>query len=271
MPTEKATKNRVERQDHLRWFRLGVLHPSPVAQRQKLNLARVDHLAANLDLEQIGNPTVNERGGKVYIIDGWHRIEALKLFGFADEDSVQCWTYTDLSEGQEAERFLKLNDTLTVDAMSKFRVGINAGRLVECDVDRIVRAQNLVVTRDKIDGGVHAVGTLVRIYNRAGAAVLARTLRIVRDAYGTPGLDAAVLDGIGLLCARYNGELEDQLAVTKLSKVLGGVGGLLGRGALLRKQTGQARGQCIAAAAVEIINAGRGGKKLPSWWREEAA
>jgi len=27
----------------------------------------------------------------------------------------------------------------------------------------------------------------------------------------------------------------------------------------------------IAAAAVEIINAGRGGKKLPSWWREDAA
>jgi len=25
----------------------------------------------------------------------------------------------------------------------------------------------------------------------------------------------------------------------------------------------------VAAAAVEIINAGKGGKKLPSWWRPD--
>lgn len=37
-----------------------------------------------------------------------------------------------------------------------------------------------------------------------------------------------------------------------------------------RKQTGNAKGHCVAAAAVDINNRGRGGKKLPSWWREDA-
>ena len=36
--------------------------------------------------------------------------------------------------------------------------------------------------------------------------------------------------------------------------------------AQVRRQTGNQRGQCVAAAAVDIINAGRGGVKLPSWW-----
>ena len=29
--------------------------------------------------------------------------------------------------------------------------------------------------------------------------------------------------------------------------------------------------QCVAAAAVDVINRGKGGKKLPSWWKTEAA
>lgn len=80
-----------------------------------------------------------------------------------------------------------------------------------------------------------------------------------------------VADGVGLLCGRYNGDLEDQVAVLKLAKIHGGVNGLLGKAELLRHSTGQAKAHCVAAAAVEVINAGRGGKKLPSWWREDAA
>ncbi len=48
-----------------------------------------------------------------------------------------------------------------------------------------------------------------------------------------------------------------------------GVSGLTNKAETLRKQTGNPRGHCIAAAAVEIINSGRGGKKLASWWRNE--
>lgn len=273
MTSPKPTdRGQIKRAARLKWLPIGDLHPSPIAQRNKLNQARVDHISANLDLEQIGVPTVNERNDRCFIIDGWHRVEALRQFGFEASDKIQCWTYTDLSEEQEAERFLKLNDTLAVDAFSKFRVSVNAGRFVECDIDRIVRAQGLTISADRIEGGVRAVGTLIRVYNRGGAAVLARALRIIRDAYGTPGLEAPIVDGIGLLCGRYNGELEDQIAVAKLSKVHGGMNGLLGRAEHLRLSTGQPKAHCLAAAAVDIINAGlRGTKRLSPWWREDAA
>lgn len=105
--------------------------------------------------------------------------------------------------------------------------------------------------------------------DRSGGSVLARSLGIIRDAYGDPGLEAAVIDGIGLLCARYNGELDVPLAVKKLGNAFGGVNGLLGKAENLRQKTGNAKGHCVAAAAVEIINSGRGGSKLPGWWRED--
>lgn len=256
--------SRVEREARLRWVPIPKMRVSPLAQRE-LNQARVDRIAADFDLEQIGTPTVNEREAAFFIIDGQHRIEALKQIGWGDQQ-IQCWTYQGLSEVDEAEKFLKLNDTLTVDAMAKFRVGVQASRAVECDIDRIVRAQNLCVSRDRVPGAVAAVGTLRRVYARSDPATLARTLRIARDAYGDPGMEAAVLDGIGHLCARYNGELDEANAITRLANVHGGVNGLLGKAEQLRRSTGNAKGQCVAAAAVEIINAGRGGRKLTSWW-----
>lgn len=244
---------------------------SALAQRE-LNQARVDRIDASMDLEQLGNPTVSERGGYFWIIDGQHRVEAYKQW-IGEEwptQELQCWSYVGLSEEDEAEKFLKLNDVLAVNAMSKFRVGVQAGRDAESDIDRIVRAQGLRVSTDQGEGSIRAVGTLRRVYSRSGPAVLARTLGIIRDAYGTPGLDAPVIDGIGYLCGRYNGELDVPTAVQRLASVHAGVNGLLGAAEQTRQRTGAPRGQCVAAAAVEIINRGKGVKKLPSWWKAES-
>jgi hypothetical protein len=223
------TTHRVEREARLRWVPIPKMRVSPVGQRA-LNQARVDRLAAEFDLEQLGTPTVNERDGLFYIIDGQHRIAALEQIGWGDQQ-VQCWTYSGLSEEEEADRFDRLNDVLAVHAFDKFRVRVTAGREIESDIDRIVRAQRLVVSRDAVPGAISAVGTLRR------------------------------------LCQRYNGELSEDEAIKKLGKVHGGVSGLLGKAELLRRQMGQPKGHCVAAAAVEFINTGRGGKKLSSWWK----
>ncbi len=269
MTTTKTTK-KVEREARLRWVPLGSMRVSALAQRD-LKQARVDHIIADMDLEQIGTPTVNERDEHYFVLDGQHRIEALKVWLGEDwpAQTLQCWTYSGLSEQDEAERFLKLNDTLAVSAQAKFRVGIQAERPVETDINRIVQAQGLRVTKDHVEGGIRAVGTLRRVYTRSDGEVLGRALRIIRDAYGTPGLDASVIDGIGYLCARYDGELDDVKTVRQLSNVFGGVDGLLGMAARLRRETGSGRGHCVAAAAVDVINRGRGGKKLASWWKSD--
>jgi hypothetical protein len=238
---------------------------NPLAQRD-LNTARVAQLAAAFDVEQMGNPTVSHRADWYYLVDGQHRIEALKLWlGSWEDQQVQCWTCEGLTEAQEAELFLALNDTLTVGAFAKFKVAVQAGRDAEADVDRIVRALGLRITRGS--GGICAVATLRRVYARGGPAVLSRALRIIRDAYGEAGLDGPVIEGIGLVCQRYDGGLSEQRAVERLSSAHGGVSGLISRAGQLRQSTGSPVAQCVAAAAVEVINRGSGGRKLPGWWR----
>lgn len=256
--------HRVEREARLQWVPIVAMKVSPMAQRE-LNQARVDHLASNFDPEQIGTPTVNKRDGHFFIIDGQHRVEAMKQMGWGDQ-KVECWLYIGLTEAQEAERFLTLNDYLAVNALSKFKVGVTAGRPQESEIDDIVRAAGLTVSRSKAPNGIGCVGTLTRLYKRSGPATLTRTLHIARDAYGDAGLEAAVIDGIGLLCQRYNGQLDDGQAVQRLSAVHGGVNGLMGKARAAHKQRLGPLAHCVAASAVEIINGGKGGKKLPVWW-----
>ena len=262
--TGKA-EGRVERAARLRWVPLTQMRVNPLAQRD-LNQARVSALAAAFDLEQMGAPTVSHRGGWFYLIDGQHRIAALKQWlGGWEGQQVQCWCYQGLSEAAEAEVFLTLNDTLPVRAFAKFKVSIQAGREAEADVDRIVRALGLRIARGS--GGISAVATLRRVYARGGPAVLSRALRIIRDAYGEAGLDGPVIDGIALLCQRYDGDLSEHRAIERLSSAHGGVSGLTSRAGQLRQSTGSATAQCVAAAAIEVINRGAGGRKLPGWWR----
>lgn len=267
-PTPKPGP-KIERIARLRWIQLDRVAVSDVVQRD-LKPSRVDYLVAHFDREQLGTPVVNERGGRFFVIDGQHRMAAMREV-CGDSAQVQCWTYVGLTEAEEAEKFLQINDVLAVSAMDRYKIGVEAGREVEADIDRIVRSCGLMVTRAKTDGGIGAVGTLRKVYLRNGAYNLGRTLRILNAAWGQAGMESYVIDGIGQLCGRYNGDLADELLVLKLKNMRGGVKGLMGKAAVIREKTRQPVGQCVAAAAVEVLNAGKGGKKLPSWWKTDAA
>ena len=258
--------DRVERKARLQWVPIPQMRVSPRAQRD-LNQARVDKLAARFDMEQLGTPVVSHRGPHFYLIDGQHRIEALKKNGYGAWE-VQCWAYQGLAEADEAAMFLTLNDTLTVGAYPTFKVAVQAGRPEETDIDRIVRAQGLRVGPDRSGGAVAAVHTLRRVYRRSGPECLARTLRIVRDAYGETGLDASVIDGVSLVCHRYDGQLDDEQVIAALACAAGGVNGLMGKAENMRRQTSSQKAHCVAAVTVELVNRKIRGKKLRSWWKQ---
>lgn len=268
MAETTPTPKHVERVARLRWVPITEMAVTPTAQRE-LRPHRVAHLVSNFDPEQVGNPTVNHRDGVFYIVDGQHRIEAMKAVGWGDQ-AVQCWTYEGLTEAEEAETFLKLNDKLTVSTFDKFKIAVQAGRPAESDVDRIVRYNGLHVARSAASGAVSCPGTLMKVYSKCGPRALSRTLNIVSQGFGDAGLDQFVIEGIGLLCQRYGDELDAARAVERFGAMRGGVAGLLNRAAQLMAKTGNAKAHCVAAAAVEVYNAGRGGKKLAAWWREDS-
>ena len=263
--TTNTESSRKQRASHLRWVRIGDLRTSPQSQRDFRPSWAAD-LASEFNLEGMGYLVVSHRGDDYFLIDGQHRVAALKILGFADDDTVQCEVYDGLTEEQEAELFLERNNNKTVDALSKFRVAEHAGRRVETEITECVRNQGLNIGRHAIC----AVAALRTVHRRAGPIGLGKTLRIIRDAYGDAGFKSAVIDGLGLAVQRYDGFLNEDRMVKSLSQASGGLNGLLTQTNKTRMSLGQPKAQCLAASAVNFYNRSAG-PKLALWWKENAS
>lgn len=246
---------------------LGKMRVSIEAQR-RLRPERVDYLLSKLDIEKLGYIVVNSRGGFFYVIDGQHRVEMLKrwLGDGWENQQIECRCYFNMSEKQEADMFLALNDGLSVRAFDKFKVGVTAGQSNEIAIKKAVEGEGLTISDEKIAGAISCVGTLRRVFRRSDAPTLARALRLAHESFGDPGLGSAVIDGFGYLVQRYDSLIGDKDVVERLSSMRGGVGALITRAEVLRKQTGTQLSQCIAAAIVDKLNEKRT-KKLVSWWK----
>lgn len=265
-----TNEKRVVRKTTKKFVRLGQMAIPPMAQRE-LNQHKVDELLSNFDPDELGFPVLSFRMGVYYVIDGQHRIETVKRWlgdGWKDQ-RIECDVYEGLTEAEEAEKFLQRNNTLTVSVFDKFKISVNAGREVEVRIRDLVESENLCISRDKTPGSIAAVGTLRRVYVRSTEEAFIKTLQIIRDAFGDAGFESQILDGVGHLCQRYNGILNKAVATQRLKEMNGGVKGLLNKARKIHDQRGGVLAHCVAAAAVEQINAKKGGKKLPSWWKAE--
>lgn len=251
----------------LEWVRLGDIRIPAHAQRELK-----PYFVATLepfDPDLFGIPVVSERGSVYHLLDGQQRTAKLREWlGTGWEDQrMQCRVYRGLSDQQEAALFLKLQMHLNVGAYDKFDKAVNAGKEPETSINTIVQACGLHVSRGKTPGGIVAVDALRAVYGTGNAAILSKTLRIISDSYGDVGLEGSVIKGVGMVCQRYNGALEFDHAVSKLGNARGGVKGLLNLAASLKDKYGATKPVAVAGAAVEIINQGKGGKKLPAWWK----
>src|SRR3990167_2099442 len=81
---------------------LGVMRipPALVTQRE-FRQAHGDRIAAELDLNKLGYPIINHRDGIYWVLDGQHRIYALKQNGF-EKDQLDCEVYEDLTDAERA-------------------------------------------------------------------------------------------------------------------------------------------------------------------------
>ena len=242
--------------------------PKAGTAQRPFSKAHGDTLAAQLDLEKLGYPVINLANGVPWILDGQHRIYALRQNGFGN-DELDCEVYESLSEREMADRFLGRNNAKAVNAFDRFQVAVTAGHRREVAIAHLVDGAGLKISTSGESGYIRAVTALIHVYEQHGATGLSQTLRTIRDAYdGDPAAFAQpVIEGIGLVYGRYNGQADEAALIAALARMKQGVHGLFRRAQLQRERTGKGQPQCVAAAVVDTVNRGTRGKtRLPGWW-----
>lgn len=243
--------------------------PAGITQR-RYNKAQAEDYAQNLDFDKLGIPIVNQRDGTYWILDGQHRIAALKMF-FAPNDpgQIDCEVYEQLSDAEMAEIFLGRDNRRAISIFEKFQVACTAERSRECDVRRTVETQGLRISRQKEDGCIGAVSALMKVYDRSDGALLGRVLRVLRDAFDSSAdaFDGALIDATGMVFHRYNGKVDERQLIEQLSSTR--VATLFQRAEDKRSRTGNLKVPCMAAVLVDLYNKSKTHKsRLADWWKD---
>ena len=143
------------------------------------NTTQVDKIAAAFDEAKLGLPIVSERGGKYNLLDGAHRIAALRKIGYTH---AMCIVLMGLTYQDEANYFRTQNqNSRPLTKYNLFKAGLEANDEMCVMIDRICRKHDFVVGMSaKSFNNIAAIYALTTICAVYGYDVLDTTLALIR-------------------------------------------------------------------------------------------
>lgn len=244
---------------------ISALTIDPAVQRSAIDRRRVKKMVDDFDPEGIGVITVSERSdGFLHIADGMHRVTAARIVGTVDK--VMCRIFTGLSLQEEAKLFRLLNATAKPTAIDLFKVRVVEGDPVAIDVNRIVIEQGWHVDLSNSRGAFAATTAAERIYHLDPVA-LEKSISTVTRAWGheREAVDNRIVEGIGLVFARYGSTVDPDDLAERLARFPGGAGALIGKARGMQNIIGGKVSKALAEVVVELYNTRRRTRALPAW------
>ena len=155
---------------------LAKIEPSDYQRATKS--AQVESIIKNFDEAMLGTLTLSKREGKYYIIDGAHRLSALRTLQYTH---AVCEVLTNLTHEQEAEYFRTQGvDKRALRPLDLFNAGLIAEDWKCLMIDRILRDNSFQIGFAHKDFyQIGAIKALFNIFDDYGFAVLNDTLELI--------------------------------------------------------------------------------------------
>ena len=168
------------------------------------NPAQVDSIAKNFDETKLGTLTVSKRDGKFHVMDGAHRLKALRQLGYTH---TSCVVLTGLTFEQEAGYFRSQNDgTRSIKPMEFFKAGLVSGDAECTRIYAIIRANGFSIGSGSKDfNKIAAIQALFTIIDDYGYVVLDETLCLLANTWGgfVKASQSESLLGVAEFVSRY--------------------------------------------------------------------
>ena len=254
----------VEREIHTDRLTSGLPYQRPVNPRE------VDRLIREWDERLLDPITVSFRDGKFYVVDGQHRISAMRKMNGGSGVMVNCKVYNGLTYEQEAALCYRLDK-----AKKRLSLSQSTNALAESGTDpetseirELVENCGFVWALGKSKGRTGEIVTtraLVNAYRLLGGAAFTRMLQLLWDAWeGDPrSLTASILSGMALFVKTYETEMNDSTFVKRLSQADPDEINRRGRADFSTNNVALR----FARVILEKYNGQRGGRKLPYRFR----
>ncbi|MFG6326170.1 MAG: hypothetical protein K1W00_04910 [Lachnospiraceae bacterium] len=190
--------------------------------QRNLSEQHIERTAKNFDLNQVNPVKVSRRNGVNYVFNGQHTIEIIALISESRETPVWCMVYDNLEYKQEANIFAnQMKYTKPLSPYEIFMANIEADNDKQMLIKTLIEDYDLCITSKPKPGGICAVATIERIFDKYGSDILETTLRLIIGTWeGVPqSFSANMLSGISRLVCCYGHNLKENIFKEKLSRV----------------------------------------------------
>ncbi len=263
------------------WVPIADLKMDRKVNTRPLKNAKVSKYVDEFDADAIGYLEISERAnGDLIILDGQHRVEALRRLGWDNGQKIEAKVHNDLTTAQEAHLFALLNDETPVTPIHKMLARIEAGDEPDASIDKIVRSVGLRISDQVGDGKIVSAAVLRKIWFGGRGSrgkttlveqpeLLRSALRLVCEAWGKRGdaLRGEILLGTALFLSRYEGiSFDRDKLVHQLSLTPGGPLGVVGDARALASIHSTPVATSVAAKYVLLYHKGRKTNRLDDWF-----
>lgn len=198
----------------------GLPYQRPVDEKE------VDRLIREWDERLLDPLVVSFRDGKFNLVDGQHRVAAMRKKNGGNEVMAVCKIYSGLTYEQEAELCYKLDK-----AKKRLSLSQSTNALAESGTDEDVAKIKRLVERNGFrwalgkrsgkDYEIVSTRAVINAYRLLGADDFSRMLRILDSTWHgeSHSLHAVVISGLALFLITYGTEFNERTFVKRLSVV----------------------------------------------------
>lgn len=241
----------------------------PEHAQRKFNQLHGDKLAANFTIEKYKPIDVSFRNGKYYVIDGQHRLYAMKKRHGGD-CSILCYVHYGMTEYDESMFFLnQLKDTKVILVTDRMRIRYMMGDKTVVGMVRGAEAAGFTVdfSNSKANNRITALSALEKAYNAISHDEYAKMMKTLKMAYNgrADSVCREMLLGFGLFFQKYYGQFDCNALADSL-KANSTPSDILMEGRSYDARHGDGglfRGKPYARAILKVYNIRRVKNKLP--------
>jgi len=194
----------------------------------------------------------------VWVVDGQHRVTALNALDMGDW-SVDVMVHTSVMDDAGASKlFLALNDRAVVSPYDKFINEYQAGNPTVTQIVHMATSEGLKISRNDGANAIRGVSALKDAFGLDGGASLAKSLRVMKDAWGGEkgSFEGCLVHGFSIFYKTYGERIKDHKGfVQRLVKIK--PGSIIGSARYASKFNRRTVNREIAAQLVIIYNKGR--------------
>lgn len=190
--------------------------------QRNLSILLVKSAVEEYDLHQINPVKVSRRDGINYVYDGQHTVEIVAAASGSRQTPVWCMVFDDLNYEEEAEVFAnqqKHKKNLT--PYEVFKANVEAGKDKQLLIRDLLATYGLYASPTKANGGVLAIGTVEKIYDKYGFETLNRVFQLIVATWegDQNSLSSSMLNGVARIVDAYQDKLRDNVFAQKLGMV----------------------------------------------------